>query len=98
MFDTVICKREMPDGKEFDSFQTKSLDSFLDTYIVTGDGKLMTGSRFVEFHGWLNIYGSEGSCNIPGDYKLYDYMLKFTDGSLQEILTLDEYRNRHAVN
>lgn len=93
-------------------FQTKDTDCNLDRYTITEDGRLLhefrawgdegVQMREVPFHGWLRFYTSTGDYNRrdpdKSDYKWWEYMAKFTNGHLDEILPLKVYLERHEEN
>jgi hypothetical protein len=97
MFDEIICDYPLPgEPPEFvrdpgHVFQTKSLDSTLDTYTITADGRLVPGmdtfTGEIEFHD-DNIAGAaEGFWFTRGgeDAEFVAYLARFRDGVLREI-------------
>ena len=79
MFDWVDCKYPLPDGfvlpvqNNFDLFQTKDLECFMNRYTITEDGELLLTKidyennhnnqpTKINYHGIITFYGS----NIRG--------------------------------
>ena len=95
MFDTILCRRPLPDGLIAEDFQSKSLHNMLSVYEIGMDGKLreltfddhgapvQRASRDTGFHGVLRFYTFAGE-------SLRQYESKFTDGSLIELRTEEE--------
>jgi hypothetical protein len=92
MFDTVSCEYPLPDPRHQGlEFQTKSLESLLDHYLITGDGRLMRLARHhgvgperdVEWpiHGDLVFYTSE---DTP-ERTWIEYVARFTHGRVEWI-------------
>lgn len=98
MFDTIYCRRQLPDGPATDEdFQTKSLHNCLCVYEIAADGRLREleiddrghpipeKSRDTGFHGVLRFYTYVGS-------GLKEYEAKFTDGLLVDLRSANEAR------
>lgn len=101
MFDYIKCECPLPD--RFDpsthDWQTKDLDSTMDTYTITKDGKLKGGGNehrtefFENYHGDLRFYGSNSGghgfeyCFSHDDSPLWwrEYVARFTNGTLEKI-------------
>lgn len=110
MFDYVTYKGELPDGAKppGNLFQTKDFGRTLDLFEITdfgqikyiakeswgGDGSQYKDGTVLNFHGFLNFYASE---KIGGTYTFYEYMAKFTDGLLVEVMTIDQYKAQMVV-
>ena len=92
MFDTIYCRRPLPDGLVAEDFQTKSLHNTLSVYEIGADGRLREraqggngnvlskDTRDTEFHGVLRFYTYVGT-------ELREYEAKFGDGLLVELRT-----------
>lgn len=87
MFDTLICEYPLPDGKKFDSFQTKSLECMMYDYRITTEGELHERAWDLEtqlpwkrviLSGSINFYTSDksGWC---------EYVATFNEGKLTAI-------------
>ena len=95
MFDTILCRRPLPDGLIAEDFQSKSLHNALSVYEIGSDGRLREltmdaggapvreASRDTGFHGVIRFHTIAGN-------DLRQYEAKFTDGSLVEIRAEDE--------
>lgn len=93
MYDTVYCRRRLPDGWTTDEdFQTKSLHKLLCVYEIGADGRLREleiddrgqpipeKSQDTGFHGVIHFY------TLVGDDRK-EYEAKFSDGLLVELRT-----------
>ncbi len=100
LFDTVHCEYPLPNAAHQDlEFQTKSLESLLDTYTLTRDGRLMRHARRggrggldrdIEWplHGDIRIYTS---LRPPaGEREWVEYVVRFTHGRVEWIRPLQE--------
>lgn len=100
MFDNVRCEYPLPDGLVpiDQDFQTKSMDSVLDTYIITEKGALYVYEwsityntkkeqqpQFLSYTGNMNFYTSVGD-------KWHEYNATFTDGLLIKIETSTRWK------
>ena len=95
MFDTILCRRPLPDGLVAEDFQSKSLHNMLSVYEIGLDGRLRElgvndggapmkeAARDTCFHGVLRFHA------LAGD-SLRNYEAKFTDGSLVELRTEEQ--------
>ena len=95
MFDTILCRRPLPDGLVAEDFQSKSLHNTLSVYEIGADGRLReldigengepsrAASRDTGFHGVLHFHTIVGN-------SLRRYEAKFTDGLLVALRTEDE--------
>lgn len=94
MFDTVYCEFPLPDpGHQGLEFQTKDLESLLDRYTITADGRLMRHARRARqgpdrdvewpIHGDVSFYTSEDGVWI-------EYVARFTHGRVEWILPREE--------
>ncbi len=93
MYDTIYCRRPLPDGWATDEdFQTKSLHNTLSVYEIGADGRLReltvdsNGNALSEdscdtgFHGVLRFHTLVGT-------ELREYEAKFSDGLLVGLRT-----------
>ena len=92
MYDTILCRRPLPDGLVAEDFQSKSLHNALSVYEVGADGRLRElaiggngeplreASRDTGFHGVLRFHTIVGN-------ELRQYEAQFTDGSLVGLRT-----------
>jgi hypothetical protein len=81
LFDTIRCAYPLPDACTETEFQTKSLDSGMETYCVTASGKLLDAQGHdTGLHGVLRMYTSD----LAGHW--WEYEAKFTDGRLQHLV------------
>jgi hypothetical protein len=100
LFDTVHCEYPLPNAAHQNlEFQTKDLESLLDTYTLTRDGRLMRHSRRgrsagldrdIEWplHGDIRIYTS---LRPPaGEREWVEYVVRFTHGRVEWIRPLEE--------
>ncbi len=106
LFDTVHCEYPLPEAAHQDlEFQTKSLESLLDTYTITRDGRLMRHARRrarpgldrdVEWplHGDIRIYTSLRS--PEGDRDWVEYVVRFTHGRVEWIRPHEEVQQTPA--
>lgn len=92
MFDDVICRYPLPDGKPAVPFQTKTFEEpYLEKYTITENGRLTKREPWVgnlpadkyreidtNYHGILNFYGGDAD-----EWREFD--AKFTDGQLVSI-------------
>ena len=98
MFDTIYCRRPLPDGRQTsDSFQSKSLCNCLCVFEITADGRLREielddqGQPVTEkthdtgFHGLMRFY-------THADHGFEEYETKFTDGALVDLRLAAESR------
>ena len=95
MYDTIFCRRPLPDGLVAEDFQSKSLHNTLSVYEIGADGRLRElaiggngkplpgASRDTGFHGVLRFYTTVGN-------DLRQYEAKFTDGLLVGLRAEDE--------
>lgn len=95
MYDTILCRRPLPDGLVAEDFQSKSLHNTLSVYEIGADGRLRElaigdngeplreASRDTGFHGVLRFYTTVGN-------DLRQYEAKFTDGLLVWLQTEDK--------
>ena len=95
MYDTILCRRPLPDGLVAEDFQSKSLHNPMSVYEIGADGRLRDlgigwdgelsgeGPRDTGFHGVLRFYATVGK-----DFK--EYEAKFTDGLLVGLSTESE--------
>jgi len=95
MYDTILCRRPLPDGLVAEDFQSKSLHNTLSVYEIGADGRLRElaiggngeplreAARDTDFHGVLRFYTTVGN-------DLRQYEAKFTDGLLVGLRTEDE--------
>lgn len=101
MFDELICKHILPDNDLPDEtvFQTKNLNCRLDRYEITKTGQLQLArigkpghhikrkDRIpLDYNGFLYFYTEIVHGAQTG--KRYDYVAKFTDCLVYEIITL----------
>ena len=104
LFDTVRCDYPLPDHRHQDlSFQTKSLESLLEDYTITQEGRLIRHAwrggdrpaRDIEWpiHGDLRIYTSE----TWGEKVWVEYIVRFTHGRVEWLKTEDEVRASSAI-
>ncbi len=96
MFDHVVVKSPLPDDRpdwvkaDGHYFQTKDLDSCLNTYTITKEGRLLirqqngTGDKDTDYHGDIVIYDGR-----PFGKKVawYEVKARFTHGNLEWIKT-----------
>lgn len=95
MFDNVQCEYPLPDGLDPTGidFQTKSMDSVLDTYVITEHGRLCIypwsiaystkkerQPQWLAHTGNMNFYTSV-------DQMWHEYRATFVDGLLTKIET-----------
>lgn len=95
MYDTILCRRPLPDGLVAEDFQSKSLHNTLSVYEIGEDGRfrelaigddgepLREASRDTDFHGVLRFHTIVGN-------DLRQYEAKFTDGSLVGLRAEDD--------
>jgi len=95
MFDTIYCRRPLPDGLKAEDFQTKNLHNTLSVYEIGADGRLRElvidnnanlsseDTRDTGFHGVLRFYTLVGT-------ELRGYEAKFSDGLLVWLRTEDD--------
>jgi hypothetical protein len=98
LFDYIICEVPLPDGFTGE-LQSKDLDCYLLTHVITRDGRLLlehvdridyeletrsTSRRDANFHGALNFYGDCGK-REAGTYEWHEYNAKFVHGQLVSI-------------
>ena len=98
LFDEIRWDAALPDGHPPDSrlFQTKSLDSCLDYYVVTAEGRLLlAGNGFEDDADLANAEISPGiDVEFHGDMRLVsaeadrEYLARFTHGTLEWIRPL----------
>ena len=100
MFDYVRSEIPLPDGFEGE-LQTKDIgDPYMNLATIRANGRLVYDERpwqeldaetadDLDWHGFLNFYGSEGRHGQPG-YRWHEYVAKFTDGQLVEIKLIEE--------
>jgi len=97
LFDTVRCEYPLPNARHQRlEFQTKSLESTLDDYTITRDGRLVRHARRGEhgpgrdvewpMHGDVTIYTQVDS----DDGAWVEYLVRFTHGRVEWIRSLDE--------
>lgn len=97
LFDTVHCEYPLPNPRHQRlEFQTRSLQSTLDDYTITRDGRLRRRvrsgghgpGRGVEWpmHGDITIYAHEDS----DDRAWVEYRVRFTHGRVEWIRSIDE--------
>jgi hypothetical protein len=99
LFDTVRCEYPLPVASHQDlEYQTKSLDSLMERYTITRDGRLIRHSRGGIFargpcrdiewpvHGDVEIYTSDS------DRNWIEYIVRFTHGLVEWILPVEEAR------
>jgi hypothetical protein len=85
IYDTVKCKRIMPDGLDGakHEFQTKDLlYKYMADFEITEDNKLYSNGNDIEFHGVFDM------CTHDDTMVFREYRVKFTDGLLQSIIVL----------
>lgn len=84
MFDYVDCEKALPDGwKPIVSLQTKDFaNPQLETYTITGGGRLILNGVDQNYHGCMNFYSYY-------DDVWHEYSAKFTDGQLVGIEIVD---------
>ncbi len=96
MFDTIRCEHPLPDLEDSASmeFQTKSMYSHLESYLITKAGRLVLVGGFgpgrgrdldVQYHGMLNFYGTKEQQQGYNPENWYEYNAKFTDGTLVNV-------------
>jgi hypothetical protein len=93
LFDYIVCEVPLPDGFTGE-LQSKDLDCYLLTHVITRDGRLLlehldridyeletrfTSRRDANFHGALNFYGDCGK-REAGTYEWHEYNAKFVHG------------------
>ena len=101
MYDSLFCDMPLPDGYNADGkavFQTKDLDSLLDEYRITAEGRLRFEKQCglsshwsephdIEHSGIIRFYGIEGDVN--GDDNLWvwhEYEAEFKEGKCGDIV------------
>ncbi len=97
MFDTIVCEYPLPDGKKFESFQTKSLECLMGTYKITADGELFgtrgwmfevaegeQDERQLHYTGAINFYTSDT------DGTWCEYIALFLEGKLLSLTVAED--------
>lgn len=98
MFDTIRCRYPLPRPEHQDlEFQTKDLDSLLDHYLISADGRLVRQGRVIAgtadrdvtrpFHGDLRFYTSVGE---PEAREWVEYVARFTHSRVEWIQPVRE--------
>lgn len=94
MFDWLKCEYPLPDARvQGERFQTKSLDSNMESYTLTKSGRLIqtlkvgekdeTWDRDLNWHGEVRFYATMN--NDPADwrdYTWYEYLAMFDRGQI----------------
>jgi hypothetical protein len=99
LFDTIYCEYPLPDVRHQGlEFQTKDLESALDHYTITQDGRLMLHARRfgngpdrdIEWaiHGDVSFYTHEASA----EKSWIEYVARFTHGRVEWIRPVEEAR------
>ncbi len=105
MFDTVRCEYPLPEPEHNAlDFQTKSLDSYLDDYTITRDGRLLRHAHDGLLEDPTSARRPAMACPFHGDLTMYarttalawiGYLVRFTYGRLDWIrpveLDADDY-------
>ncbi len=98
MFDYIKCEAKLPRTDrevQKEVFQTKSLECFMNFYVITKDKELIRVSKkeknAVLYHGDIKFYTF---IENPKDKKLkwYEYIARFTNGKLEYIRRLKAHR------
>lgn len=98
MFDTIHCEVPLPVAEHQSlAFQTKNLECLLDTYTITGDGRLVRHAR----RGWREETDHDVEWPLHGDIRFYtskdkewiEYVARFTHGRVEWIRPLAEVRH-----